>query len=109
MLLRVTKEDMILEIARREKIKIPIVRAVYNALEKLFFETITSTTESDTKDNPINIRLFEGISFNSYYEPEKEKKVNYITDKESNTILVKSKIKLKALITKNLKNKLNKK
>ena len=106
--MRVTKQDLILEIARRRKIKIDVVKEIYNALEDLVFETICNTTEEDTKVNPIDIRLFEGISLNSYYEPEKEKKVNYIKDDKDSIVTVKSKIKLKAFITNNLKNKINK-
>lgn len=106
--MRVTKEDLILSIARQEKIKIDTVRSVYNALERIVFETITSTKKEDTKDNPVEIRLFEGINLNSYYEPEKEVKLNYVKDETQNdTILVKGKIKLKTHITRNLKKKIN--
>ena len=38
--MRVTKQDLILEIARRKKIKIDVVQEIYNALEDLVFETI---------------------------------------------------------------------
>ena len=71
--MRVTKQDLILEIARRRKIKIDIVKEIYNALEDLVFETICNTTEEDVKDNTVNLRLFDGISLYSYFESEKEK------------------------------------
>ena len=44
MLVRVTKQDLILEIARRRKIKIDIVKEIYNALEDLVFETLIVST-----------------------------------------------------------------
>ena len=74
------------------------IRTIYNALE----EITASLLSSANPNTDISIRLFEGITLDSTYIPEKTK-VNNLTGK---TIVTTSKIKPKANITRTYCNKL---
>ena len=74
------------------------IRIVYNTLE----ETIANLLSSAKFDTDVSIRLFEGITLDSTYIPEKTK-INNLTGK---VITAASKIKPKANITRNYRNKL---
>lgn len=97
--IKVTKENLIKHIAKQTNNSISNVRDVYNTLEKTLFDILSSVDENgDT-----SIRLFEGISLDGTYHPEKTKKSN-LTGKVS---LVESKIKPKFNITRSYCEKLN--
>ena len=93
-----TKEMLIKNIAEDSSKNISTVRAIYNALEKI----ITNLLSSATSNTDISIRLFEGISIDSTFVPEKTK-VNNLTGK---VITSASKIKPKTNITRNYREKL---
>lgn len=93
-----TKEMLIKDIARTTKRDLRIVRTVYNTLE----EKITELLSSADINTDVSIRLFEGITIDSTYISEKTK-VNNLTGK---TIVTLSKIKPKANITRNYREKL---
>lgn len=78
-----------------------VVKDIYNIFEDVIFDTLSSV---DKKQN-ICIRLFEGISLDGKYEPEKTKK-NNLTGEMS---LVGSKIKPKFNVTRSYCEKLNNK
>ena len=40
-----------------------------------FFEILSTTSENNTKENPLKIRLFEGITIEGIYNKPKEKKI----------------------------------
>lgn len=96
-----TKENIIREIAKQTKENISDVKIIYNALEDLIFDALSSVD----KDNDICIRLFEGVSLDGEYVEEKTKK-NNLTGKVG---LVGSKIKPKFNITRSYCEKLNSK
>ena len=97
--IRFTKENLIKDIAKQTNNNIYNVKEIYNALENIIFDILSSVN----KDRDVCIRLFEGISLDGIYVPEKEKK-NNLTGKTS---LVKSKIKPKFNITRSYIEKLN--
>lgn len=78
-----------------------VVKNIYNTLEDSIFESLSSTNENQD----ICIKLFEGISLDGKYVPEKTKK-NNLTGHES---FVESKIKPKFNITRSYCEKLNNK
>ena len=78
-----------------------VVKDIYNIFEDVVFETLSSV---DKKQN-ICIKLFEGISLDGKYEPEKTKKNNLTGE----TNFVGSKIKPKFNITRSYCEKLNNK
>ena len=93
-----TKDMLIRSIADACHKDIGTVRKIYNALEG----NVAKLLSSATHDTDISIRLFEGITIDSTFVPEKTK-VNNLTGK---VITSASKIKPKANITRNYRNKL---
>ena len=99
--IKVTKENLIRNIAKETNKNINDVRDFYNSLENLIFDILSSVDVN----GDISIRLFEGISLDGIYVPEKTKQ-NNLTGKVS---LVESKIKPKFNITRSYCEKLNSK
>ena len=97
----VTKDSLIRNIARNSKQKINDVKDFYDTLESIIFDTLSSVNENQD----VCIRLFEGISLDGIYIPEKTKK-NNLTGEVG---LVESKIKPKFNITRSYCEKLNNK
>ena len=96
----ITKENLIKDIAKQTNIKMSDVKIIYNALENDIFDILSSVDVN----GDISIRLFEGISLDGIYVPEKTKQ-NNLTGKLN---FVKSKIKPKFNITRSYCEKLNK-
>lgn len=97
--IRITKENLIRNIAKETNKNINDVRDFYNSLENLVFDILSSVEIN----GDISIRLFEGISLDGIYIPEKTKK-NNLTGEVN---LVESKIKPKFNITRSYCEKLN--
>ena len=96
---KITKESLIRDIAKQTNKPINDVKDVYNTLEKTIFDILSSVDVN----SDISIRLFEGISLDGIYVPEKTKQSN-LTGKVT---LVESKIKPKFNITRSYCEKLN--
>lgn len=97
--IKITKENLIKDIAKQTNKNINEVKVIYNTLEKTIFDILSSVDSN----GDISIRLFEGISLDGIYVPEKIKK-NNLTGKES---FVESKVKPKFNITRSYCEKLN--
>lgn len=95
----ITKENLIRDIAKQTNNNISDIKLVYNALESFIFDTLSSVNANED----VCIRLFEGISLDGTYTPEKTKKNNLTGE----THLVQSKIKPKFNITRSYCEKLN--
>ena len=95
----ITKENLIRDIAKQTNNNISDIKTIYNALESFIFETLSSVNANED----VCIRLFEGISLDGTYIPEKTKKNNLTGE----THLVQSKIKPKFNITRSYCEKLN--
>lgn len=76
-----------------------VIRDVYNVLEDSIFESLSNVN----KKQDVCIKLFEGVSLDGVYVPEKIKKNNLTGE----TNLVHSKIKPKFNITRSYCEKLN--
>lgn len=99
--IKITKEKIIRDVAKRTGNNIYNVREIYNTLEDIVFNALSSVNEG----RDVCIRLFEGISLDGKYIPEKAKK-NNLTGQVS---LVESKVKPKFNITRSYCEKLNNK
>lgn len=99
--MKVTKENIVKKIAKQTNNSICDTKVFYNALEDIIFNLLSSVDEN--KD--VCIRLFEGISLDGKYVPEKEK-TNNLTGEIG---FVESKIKPKFNITRSYREKLNNK
>ena len=97
--IKITKESLIKDIAKQTNKSINDVKDIYNTLEKTIFDIISSVEIN----GDITIKLFEGISLDGIYIPEKTKK-NNLTGEVN---LVESKIKPKFTITRSYCEKLN--
>ena len=97
--IKITKENLIRNIAKQTNKNIYDIRIFYNALEDIVFNSLCSADE----EQDVCIKLFEGISLDGKYIPEKTKK-NNLTGKVS---FVESKIKPKFNITRSYCEKLN--
>lgn len=95
----ITKDGIIKSIARNSKQTINDVKDFYDTLEDIIFDILSSVDENQD----VQIKLFEGISLDGKYIPEKMKK-NNLTGKVS---LVESKIRPKFAITRSYVEKLN--
>lgn len=97
----ITKDSLIRNIARKSNQKISNTKDFYDTLESIIFDSLSSVNENQD----VCIRLFEGISLDGIYIPEKTKK-NNLTGEVG---LVESKIKPKFNITRSYCEKLNNK
>lgn len=97
----ITKDSLIRNIARNSKQTINNAKDFYDTLESIIFDALSSVDENQD----VCIRLFEGISLDGIYIPEKTKK-NNLTGEVG---LVESKIKPKCNITRSYCEKLNNK
>ena len=97
--IKITKENIIREVAKQTGNTTNETRQFYNVLESIIFDNLHSVNENQD----VYLKLFEGISLNGSYVPEKRKK-NNLTGK---TTLVDSKIKPKFNITRSYCEKLN--
>ena len=97
--IKITKENLIRDIAKQTNRNISDVRDIYNVLEKTIFDILSSVDVN----GDVSIRLFEGISLDGSYIDEKTKK-NNLTGKVN---LVEGKIKPKFNITRSYCEKLN--
>lgn len=99
--IKITKENLIKNIAKQSNKTISDTRDFYNTLEDIIFNTLSSVDEKQD----ICIKLFEGISLDGTFIPEKAKKNNLTGEVK----LVSSKIKPKFNITRSYCEKLNNK
>lgn len=97
----IKKEKLIRDIAKQTNNNISNVKAIYNTLESVIYETLSSVDENED----VCIRLFEGITLDGKYVSEKTKKNNLTGE----THFVQSKIKPKFNITRSYCEKLNNK
>lgn len=99
--IKITKEKIIKNIAKKTNKSIYDTKTFYNALENIIFNMLCSVDE----EQDVCIKLFEGISLDGKYAPEKTKK-NNLTGQVN---LVESRIKPKFNITRSYYEKLNEK
>lgn len=93
-----TKSDVVKLVAKDCDKTINEVREILNALEDI----VTKTLATADLNTDVCVKLFEGVSIDSMFVPE-ETKTNNLTGE---TITVKSKIKPKANITRNYRDKI---
>lgn len=94
-----TRSMIIRNIAKNCKRDKAAVREIYEELEKNIADILAKADE----DNDVLIKLFDGISVESTYLPEKEK-LNNLTGE---TIITKDRIKPKFNITRTYREKLS--
>ena len=94
-----TKEKIIRKVARALGRNVEVVRQIYNTIDDVILDTIGETDQ----DTDVKIKLFEGITIDSTYIPEKAKMNNLIGE----VIQTSSKIKPKFNMTRYYVEKIN--
>lgn len=92
-----SKSDIIDNVARCCRVRLNVVEKVLAELEYFIMERLSDADSS----NDVSLKLFEGISLDASFVPEKEK-LNNLTGE---TITTTSKVSVKANVTKTYKNK----
>ena len=91
---------------RNNKITMDLIHSIYEELETQIVKCLSEVDESNTVDNPVVVRVFEGITFSSHYKPQKETVLNF--SKESGSTTVKSRVGVKVSATRYIKEKITK-
>lgn len=89
----VTKEQLIRLLAENSNIPIVTIRFIYDSLEDKLKDLLSEANLSQD----ITVKLFNGITINSKFIPQKERLNNLTGEK----ISAKSKIKVKSNVTRN--------
>lgn len=96
---KITRDNIIKALAKKTMLSVGIVKEVYDALEDVIAEQLSTVTE----DNSITLKLFAGITLNGVYVPEHKVRNNNVTSVD----MVPSKIKPRFNISKYYIDKLN--
>lgn len=97
--IKITKESLIKNVAKKANQTITDTKDIYNALEDIIFNLISSVSE----EQDVCIKLFEGVTLDGTFISEKTKRNNLTGEIK----IVSSKIKPKFNITRSYCEKLN--
>ena len=92
---------------KNTKLTLELIREIYDELENQVVNCLSEVDETNDTDNPIVIRLFEGITLSSFYKPQKDVFLNFIKD-EDNIATIKGRVGVKANVTRYIKEKITK-
>ena len=92
----------------KNKPTLEMVRTVYNELEKQIIKELADIDETKDINNPITIRLFDGITIEGYYKPPTNRIPSYLKDKpdEAKKVNFKSKVNVKVTASRYYKEKI---
>ena len=92
---------------KNTKLTLELIREIYDELENQVVNCLSEVDETNDTDNPVVIRLFEGITLSSFYKPQKDVFLNFIKD-EDNIATIKGRVGVKANVTRYIKEKITK-
>ena len=92
---------------KNTKLTLELIREIYDELENQVVNCLSEVDETNDTDNPIVIRLFEGITLSSFYKPQKDVFLNFIKS-EDNITTIKGRVGVKANVTRYIKEKITK-
>ena len=92
---------------KKNKLTLELIRDIYDELENQVVDCLSEVDETNDTDNPVVIRLFEGITLSSFYKPQKDVFLNFIKD-EDNIATIKGRVGVKANVTRYIKEKITK-
>ena len=95
---------------KNNKMTLDLVRTMYEELENQVIKALSEVTVENNKDNPIIIKLFDGISLSSYYKPPIDKVPSFFKNNPDMCELenFKSRVGIKTNITRYLKERVAK-
>ena len=92
---------------KNTKLTLELIREIYDELENQVVNCLSEVDETNDTNNPIVIRLFEGITLSSFYKPQKDVFLNFIKS-EDNIATIKGRVGVKANVTRYIKEKITK-
>ena len=92
---------------KNTKLTLELIREIYDELENQVVNCLSEVDETNDTNNPVVIRLFEGITLSSFYKPQKDVFLNFIKD-EDNIATIKGRVGVKANVTRYIKEKITK-
>ena len=92
---------------KNTKLTLELIREIYDELENQVVNCLSEVDETNDTDNPVVIRLFEGITLSSFYKPQKDVFLNFIKS-EDNIATIKGRVGVKANVTRYIKEKITK-
>ena len=92
---------------KNTKLTLELIREIYDELENQVVNCLSEVDETNDINNPVVIRLFEGITLSSFYKPQKDVFLNFIKD-EDNIATIKGRVGVKANVTRYIKEKITK-
>ena len=92
---------------KNTKLTLELIREIYDELENQVVNCLSEVDEANDTNNPVVIRLFEGITLSSFYKPQKDVFLNFIKD-EDNIATIKGRVGVKANVTRYIKEKITK-
>ena len=92
---------------KNTKLTLELIREIYDELENQVIDCLSEVDETNDTDNPVVIRLFEGITLSSFYKPQKDVFLNFIKS-EDNIATIKGRVGVKANVTRYIKEKITK-
>ena len=96
-------------IIKNNRITLDLLRNIYDELENQLVKAMSEVTVENTADNPIVIRLFEGMNIECYYKPEKETILNFLKHTPNDGLTtIKSRVGVRISTTRHFKEKLAK-
>lgn len=91
---------------RNNKLTMDLIHNIYEELESQIIQSLSEVDETNTLDNPVVVRVFEGITLSSYFKPQKETILNFA--KEEGTTTLKPRVGVKVSATRYIKEKITK-
>ena len=92
---------------KNTKLTLELIREIYDELENQVVNCLSEVDETNDTNNPVVIRLFEGITLSSFYKPQKDVFLNFIKS-EDNIATIKGRVGVKANVTRYIKEKITK-
>ena len=92
---------------KNTKLTLELIREIYDELENQVVNCLSEVDETNDTNNPVVIRLFEGITLSSFYKPQKDVFLNFIKG-EDNIATIKGRVGVKANVTRYIKEKITK-
>lgn len=95
---------------KNNKLTLDLIRTIYDELGNQITNSLSEITEENDKDNPIVVRVFDGMSLSGYYKPPIDKVPSFFKNNPDKCNLsdFKSKVGIKTNITRYFKKKISK-
>ena len=94
---RVYDSEKVQNLKLRNKPTLEMVRTIYNEIESQIMKELAEIDESKDVNNPVNIRVFDGVTIVGYYKPPINFVPSFLKDRPDKLAKVdfKSKINVK--------------